>query len=72
MTGTYVQCPIQITWWTQLQCHLPAHWYGLSHIPAAEKTPRKCNGIHVVEPRCDDENLMQIFCPMFPVLMSFG
>lgn len=51
MRGTYVQCPIQITWWTQLQYHLPAPWYGLRHVPAAERTPLKCNGIYVAEPR---------------------
>lgn len=39
---------------------------------AAEKTPHKCNGISVPEPRCDVEILMQIFCPMFPVSMPFG
>lgn len=72
MPGTYIQCPIKITQRTQLQYHLPAHWYGLRHVPAAGKTPPKCNGIYVVEQRHDGENLMQIFCPMFPVLMSFG
>lgn len=39
---------------------------------AAEKPPQKCDGIYVAEPRCDAEISMQIFCPLFPVLMTFG
>lgn len=39
---------------------------------AAEKPPPKSDGIYVAEPRCDAEISMQIFCPLFPVLMTFG
>jgi len=63
---------IQSPRWTQPQYHLPAPWFSLGLAATAEETPQKWEVIYVAEPRHGDETSMQIFCPVFPVLMTSG